>query len=148
MSKSQLHNIDIRPDDDLSWINWGKLIYLWLEDPTKRPKDLEELEQQWKDNDILASFKSDKKRKVSVEVYDPNDNSKALVIAIPTKAMIDDDQKFLKRTWAKGNKKYPVPDWYGRIYQGNPSRRVLDSEQEMLDIGYARLGEYVINECM
>lgn len=145
---SQLHNIEIRADDDTSWINWGKLIYAWLDGSVPPPKDLEELEKQWDAHEILASFKGDKKRKVSVEVYDPNDQTKALIITIPPKAMVDADQAFLKRVWANGNKKYPVPGWYSRIYQGEPAKRKLSSEDEMLDIGYARLGEYVINECM
>ena len=144
---TQLHNIEIRADDDLSWINWGKLIYAWLEKKEAKPKDLAELQLQWEKYKIVASFKGDPKRKVSVEEYDPNDHSKALVIAIPTLKMIEDDQAFLKQVF-QGSGQYPTPRWYGRIYEGNPAKKVLGSEGEMLDIGYARLGEYVINECM
>lgn len=144
----QMHNIEIRPDDDVSWINWGKLIYKWLDGTTAYPKNKEELEQQWDDNGILAHVKGPAGRAVSVQIYDAEDETKTLVIAIPKKTMIDKDQKFLKKVYNKGSKQYPTPRWYGRIYEGNPAKRILGSEAEMLDIGYARLGEYVINECM
>ncbi|MDP2377193.1 hypothetical protein [Reyranella sp.] len=143
------HHIYIDPSDDLSWINWGKLIYKWL-DPKSGvtpPGTVEALQIQWKDNGVLAEFRGDKTRGVLVEVYDPGDTSKDYVISLPTKKMVDDDHAFLKRIY-QGSKKYPTPDWYTRIYEGNPSKKPLGSEDEMTNIGFARLGEYVINECM
>ncbi|WP_439611690.1 hypothetical protein [Reyranella sp.] len=140
----QLHNIEIRLDDDESWVNWGKLIYKWHTGDEKKPEKLSDLEEQWQRNGIKATFKGKPDREVSVVTYDPNEDpdNRAFIITIPPKYMIDDDQKFLMT-----KKKYPIPDFYAQIYKDDPAKRVL-SQQEMEDIGYARLGEYVINECM
>lgn len=145
---ANLHNIDIRPDDDASWINWGKLIFAWLDGKETLPKTKDDLEKLWDKWEVLATMRGKPTREVSVQIYDSEDDTKKFVIAIPTKNMIKKDQNYLKKVYSSGSKQYPTPRWYGRIYEGNPAKRVLGSEEEMLDIGYARLGEYVINECM
>jgi hypothetical protein len=137
----QLHSIHIDPTDDESWINWGRLIYDWAGGKTT-PINMAELEEQWRDYKVFAKLEGPDVREVSVQVYDNTDTTKKFVLSIPTRQMIDDDREYLKR-----QRKYPLPAFYDQVYEGNPARRRL-SETEISDLGFARLGEYVINECM
>ena len=130
--------IAIDPTDNDSWLNWGKLVYAWVNKAERRPGkvgDLKTLLTKWK---VKADVEGDNQRGITIVDYD-DDVTAPLVLTLPSKVMLD--AKYGKIQAGK----YPLPDFYKIAFGG--ANEVNLSLDQAHDFGYLRIGEYTINEC-
>lgn len=139
------HNVDIH-DDSANWLAWGQLVVGWIEAPPTRPNTVGDLRQAMAKAGVKAMVGGADDRFINWVDY--NDLNGPLTIPLPQKAMVDKDVAILTATARQppGQRHYPLPLFYTTIFGGSP--KVDLSEQELLNMGMRRLGEYVINECM
>jgi len=128
-------------DDNTNWLNWGKLVNLWIEDSSKRPDSVGALRQQLRDNTVDATVEGTDERAVVVQPY--LGNADTLLIMIPNRAMRD--KRLAEDIHPEIPGPYPLPLFYDTIFGG--AQRALLSSQEKLDMALRRIGEYTINEC-
>jgi hypothetical protein len=129
-------------DDNQNWLNWGKLVNIWIDDPTKWPKKVGELKQQLLQHSVEASVEGTDERRVLIDMYvRPGDQlENPLQLNIPNPQMRD--KRFAEDVRAGP---YPLPLFYNSCFAG--AKRAPLSAQEANDFAFRRIGEYTVNEC-
>lgn len=124
-------------NDNQNWLNWGKLIQLWIDDPASRPDTVQKLNTQLSEHRVVAKVEGKDDRRVTIQEYaGPED---PLRIMLPTRAMCD--EMLLKVVPGL----YPLPLFYDIAFGG--AARANLSASEANDFAVRRVGEYSINEC-
>jgi hypothetical protein len=129
--------IEIKPDDNQNWLNWGKLVNQWIERTAERPRTVKALRDQLAAHGVTAVVDGPEERNVVIQDYAPPGGP--LVIMLPTKTMRDGRLAKVKPGL------YPLPAFYDICFGG--AKRVPLSEQEAKDFAFRRIGEYSVNEC-
>jgi hypothetical protein len=126
-------------NDNQNWLNFGKLVQVWIADETQRPTTVGGLRRQLMDNDILATVAGPDDRPVEIRSY-INAAGDPLQIMLPNKEMAD-----AKLATVRPGPYNVMPLFYDIAFGG--AKRVSLSQQEALDFAYRRIGEYSVNEC-
>jgi hypothetical protein len=127
-------------NDNQNWLNWGRLVQVWIEDFKARPTTVRELKDQLTKNDVRATVLGPDTRVVSILSYIDNSPNNPLTIMIPTQAMRD------AKLATVGPGPYNVmPLFYDIAFGGAP--RVPLSAEEAHNFAFRRIGEYSVNEC-
>ena len=124
-------------NDNQNWLNWGKLVHLWIDDPRKRPDTVQALKAQLREHRVEAEVEGGDDRRVTIQDYaGPED---PLRIMLPTRAMCDKMQERVQPG------PYPLPLFYEIAFGGAAKANL--SANEANDFAVRRVGEYSINEC-
>jgi hypothetical protein len=131
-------------DNPANWMKWGALVRSWVFGETPLPTDTAKMQQQMADKGIGGSVPGPV-RPVSFVPY--NDGT-PLIFPLPTQAMVLKDEAELKQIAQNppGQRLYPIPSFYATAFGG--AAKVDLTEQQLVDFGSCRLGEYTIQECM
>lgn len=124
-------------DDNENWLNWGKLVNLWIDQPEKRPTKVKGLREQLDAHDVCANVEGNDDRNVVIQSYVGSDDP--LLMMLPNKKMRDDRLATVKPG------PYQLPLFYDICFGG--AKRVPLSQQEANDFAFRRIGEYSVNEC-
>jgi hypothetical protein len=125
-------------DDNQNWLNWGNIVFAWIQKTQSRPNSVGELKQQLTAAAVVATVDGPDQRVVAVLDYSdaPTD---PLMIVIPTAKMLAEKLK----TVTSGP--YPLPLFYDIAYAGAPRANLSPKESQAFAI--RRVGEYTVNEC-
>jgi hypothetical protein len=129
-------------NDNQNWLNWGKLVNLWIERSIPRPETVGELRQQLITHEVDATVQGKDERSVVIDDYVAEEDD-PLVIMLPNRQMRD--KRMTEDVQPNVPGPYPLPLFYDIVYGGAP--RVALSSQEKIDFALRRIGEYTINEC-
>jgi hypothetical protein len=126
-------------NDNQNWLNWGKLVQIWIADAGQRPVTVGHLKEQMRTHNVQGTVAGSDNRPVQIRSYinGPND---PLMIMLPNKQMADD-----RLATVRPGPYNVMPLFYDIAFGGAP--RVSLSQQEALDFAYRRIGEYSVNEC-
>jgi hypothetical protein len=130
--------IRIKPDDNQNWLNWGKLVNLWIDDPSKRPDKVGGLRRQLVEHGVTAEVEGGEDRAVVMQMYSTDDDD-PLFLMLPNKEMR------AKRLAEVAPGLYPLPLFYAICFGG--ANRVSLSQEEADAFAVRRIGEYSVNEC-
>jgi hypothetical protein len=117
------------------WRKWGELVRSWIFNPSSRPNNTVDMQNQINSNYIAATVPGPKRE---VKFYDYDDTK--LNMPMPTEKMVTDDETSLV-----GPSQYPLPNFYPIAFGG--AGEVNLSSSELLAFCRRRLGEYTIQEC-
>ena len=129
--------VKIPDGDNQSWLNWGTLVYGWI-NGGQRPRTVGELKDQLTKAQVNAQVEGANDRTVTILDYE-DDPTTSLVIVIPNKEMLK--EKYGPITSGP----YPLPLFYDIAYGG--AARANLSKAEAKNFALMRIGEYTINEC-
>jgi hypothetical protein len=129
-------------DDNQNWLNWGKLVNTWIDDPNKWPRKVGELKQQLVQHSVEAGVEGTDERRVFIDMYVQTDDhlETPLKINIPNAQMRN--KRFEEDVKAGP---YPLPLFYKSLFAG--AKPALLSAQEAQEFAFRRIGEYTVNEC-
>lgn len=145
-------HFDDTPDN---WSKWGRIVDGWIFNPSSRPGNVGDLEDQMLDraNGVYVmtgvelggvpapASPQQRNRPVSVRPYN-NTGGRPIEINIPHEAMAQADRDWLA---TQGNIPYPLVTFYSAMFSGAP---VTLTPAQLEEMRQRRVGEYVINECM
>jgi hypothetical protein len=114
------------------FIEMGKLVAQWVEDPASRPATVEELKRQLDGIAVVP----DRIRKVEF----CQSTLDTLVLRLPVKEMIE--ESIASMTDPMGDGRYPLPQFYSDFY-----RPGFAPVMTPLDTLMARVGDYTIAQC-
>ena len=126
-------------NDNQNWLNWGKLVNLWIDEDIERPETVGALRQQLVAHGVDAQVNGGDEREVIIDVYGPDDTD-PLVLKLPNRTM-----RAARLAEVKAGIYKPLPLFYEICFGG--AKRVPLSEQEAKDFAIRRIGEYTVNEC-
>lgn len=123
-------------DDNSNWVEWGKLVVKWAEQPNTRPTSVEDLNNQMAAAGVAASF--------STEAFDhlhlcQAHDDRTLQIFLPTAASVARRRQELALPGG-----WKVPIYYHEL-ANIASFNVAPDRKE--DFMYCRIGEYSIGQC-
>jgi hypothetical protein len=126
-------------NDNQNWLNWGKLVQIWIAGAGQRPVTVGHLKEQMRTHNVQGTVAGPDNRPVQIRSY-INGPSDPLMIMLPNKQMADD-----RLATVRPGPYNVMPLFYDIAFGGAP--RVSLSQQEALDFAYRRIGEYSVNEC-
>jgi hypothetical protein len=123
-------------DDNSNWVEWGKLVVKWAEQPNTRPTSVEELNNQMAAVGVAASFSTDTFKHLHMcQAHD----DRTLQIFLPTAASVARRRQELA---SPGGWKVPI---YYKDLAGITAFNVAQEDKE--DFMHCRIGEYSIGQC-
>jgi hypothetical protein len=76
----------------------------------------------------------------------PGDDHTLVVRLPPGQMILDSEAKLTEDGSHPGGEKYPLPEFYARLWYGKP--QMACGTKDLLDVHAERIGEYTINNCM
>jgi hypothetical protein len=123
-------------DDNSNWLEWGKLVVKWAEQPNTRPTSVQELNTQMTEAGVAASFSTETFKFLHMcQAHD----DKTLQIFLPSVASVARRRQELATPGA-----WKAPIFYQEL-AGIAAFNVPPERKE--DFMLCRIGEYSIGQC-